>query len=409
MTKAIYPGSFDPVTFGHLDIIRRAAQAFDELVVAVGRNSSKKYLFDERTRVELIEMEIRRLGLLKPVKVVAFNGLLADFAYEVGANIIVKGVRPGARDFDYETMLHQISITQQRGVDTHILIAKEELSHVSSSAVRELALHQGLLHEYVPLRVKQELEMLTPQLIVGLTGSIASGKSYIMSQMEKLSGHAGYSEIHHVDLDKIAHEILDDSPETPRKEGVYQELRGKIADHFKLPKIDRYAIGNIVFNYPEERAWLNNILRVPILTRVRREIGQKKGIVFLNGALLVEAGYLPICNNIVVVIKADRDVQLKRLKARGLNSDQIERRLESQFTSEQKITAVKEAIDREMFGRLFVVDNSTAPIKMDISRKCKYLLAMLCLPHVERNRGMGLFWEHFPTNSEESPEVYERR
>ena len=385
------------MTFGHLDIIKRAASAFDKLIVAVGYNSSKKGLFDPDYRALMIRKEVEKLKLRR-VEVVTFQGLLADYAYESGAKFVVKGVRPGAKDFDYETMLHQISITQQRGIDTHILIAREELSHVSSSAVRELALHQGLLHEYVPIRVKQAMELLIPQLIVGVTGSIATGKSTLsesLSNGRRIGGPDDYYGVHNIDLDKIAHGILD---EQVRTEQVYVDLRYEIREHFKLGKLTRKSLGEVVFNDEFARQELNEMLRVPIMTRVRKEIGRKQGIILLNGALLVEAGYLKMCNNHVVVTTASPLDQENRLINRGLTKDQIERRLAAQMTSDEKIQEVKDAIQADGFGRLLVYDSSEREEPSANLRAKSLVLHEICRP-------FGSYGFSYPATTEDSREM----
>lgn len=414
MRIAIYPGSFDPVTFGHLDIIKRAALAFDKLIVAVGYNQNKKGLFDPEYRAELIRREVKRLNLPRPnpmtgpnIEVVAFQGLLADFAYEKGAQFVVKGVRPNGGDFSYETLLHQISITQQRGIDTHILIAREELSHISSSAVKELALHQGLLHEYVPLRVKQAVELLTPQLIVGVTGAIASGKSTLCETLADRkvgawSGEGPGLRVYNIDLDKIAHGLLDPAA---RPEPAYEQLRENIREHFQLSKLTRKALGDVVFIDDKARAELNEMMRVPILTRVRREMLGKKGVILLNGALLVEAGYLPLCNNHVVVVKTSPLEQENRLKARGLTPKQMERRLEAQLTSEQKANEAMEAMKRDGFGRVIMYESFDRESPSQNHRAPSDVLELICKPFV----AYGLeYWTGLGYEQTQAPQVFEQ-
>ncbi len=176
MAGAIYSGSFDPVTLGHLDIIRRARRAFDPLRVVVGNNPAKRYVFTLEERARFLRHELVDLGV--EVHTIE-NQLLADYAYEAGFPVVVKGVR-GIQDYDYERMMHEINLTQQRGIDTHVLLGRRELAHVSSSAVKELCRYQGFTHEYVPLIVKEALERrLNEQVVVGVTGGIACGKSHL--------------------------------------------------------------------------------------------------------------------------------------------------------------------------------------------------------------------------------------
>lgn len=343
MSRAIYSGSFDPVTFGHLDIIERAARVFDELEVVVGNHPAKRYVFDLEERVGFLRQAIRdpRVRVRK-----IENQLLADYAYEAGVRTIVKGVR-GIRDYDHERMMHEINITQQRGIDTHILLARKELDHVSSSAVKELCRFQGFTHEYVPLVAKEALERrLNEQTIVGVTGGIGSGKSHVASRLVEAGLRLGIA-VHDLDLDRVAHDLLEE-----RQETAYRELRQEISAAFGLPELKRKALGEMVFNDPAKLARLNEIMRVPLLTRLRAGMAGKRGILLVNAALLAEADLLHLCNNNVVLVTADESVRMTRLRARGLSEEQIARRLASQYSTEEKRRRITERIAECRWGRM---------------------------------------------------------
>ncbi len=135
--RAVCPGSFDPITRGHLDIISRAAEVFSEIVVAVGHNTTKNYLFDFGERVELARDAIANL---ENVRVEPIRGLLVDFCRQHDARVIVKGVRFGS-DFDYELQMSQLN-RQLSGIETVLLPAGREYGTISSSMLREVA-HNG--------------------------------------------------------------------------------------------------------------------------------------------------------------------------------------------------------------------------------------------------------------------------
>lgn len=124
MKRAIYAFSGDPITYGHINIIKRAANFFDEVVAGIGVNPSKSYMF---TLEERTEMAQNALEGLRNVKVTSFEGLLVDYAYEQAIPVIIKGVR-NAADFDYERALKEIGDSQRAGIETHILFAKPELA-----------------------------------------------------------------------------------------------------------------------------------------------------------------------------------------------------------------------------------------------------------------------------------------
>ncbi len=146
MIKAVYPGSFDPVTFGHLDIIRRSASIADQLIVGVLNNGQKKPLFSVEERVSML----RQVTAEFPnVKVASFSGLLIDFARELEATIIVRGLR-AITDFEYELQMSQTNHIMEPGIDTVFLTTSLEYAYLSSSTVKEVALFGGDISHFVP-------------------------------------------------------------------------------------------------------------------------------------------------------------------------------------------------------------------------------------------------------------------
>jgi pantetheine-phosphate adenylyltransferase len=150
--RAVCPGSFDPVTTGHLDIIRRAAGLFDEVVVAVGTNVSKRRLFSSEERIAMVR---RATDDLDNVSVEGFEGLVTTFCSHHGAGAIVKGLR-AASDFDYELQMAQMN-SSLTGVETVFLPSSPERGFVSSSLVKEVAGFGGDVSEFVPGFVRDEL------------------------------------------------------------------------------------------------------------------------------------------------------------------------------------------------------------------------------------------------------------
>lgn len=153
MSKALCPGSFDPVTYGHIDIIERAARTFDQVVVAILTNPRKRPLFTVEERLEMLE---EALAHLPNVSVAAGEGLLVNFAREVGANVIVKGLRP-IQDFEYEWQMGMVNRYLDAEIETFFLMSRTEYSHLSSSIVRELATHGASLDGLVPPGVAARL------------------------------------------------------------------------------------------------------------------------------------------------------------------------------------------------------------------------------------------------------------
>ena len=146
MSKAIYPGSFDPVTLGHVDIIRRAAKMFDSLTVSVLNNSEKTPLFSVDERVNIL---IEVLRGIPNVKILSYEGLLVDFAVSCGAGVIVRGLR-AVTDFEYELQLAQTNSVLNKGVDTIFLTTSLKYAYLSSSTVKEVASYGGDISKFVP-------------------------------------------------------------------------------------------------------------------------------------------------------------------------------------------------------------------------------------------------------------------
>ncbi len=153
---AIYPGTFDPVTYGHLDIIERASNLFDRVVVALGINAQKQPLFSDTERAELLSLAIRERELTN-VQVRTFSGLLAQFAHDIGAIAIIRGMR-ALSDFDYE---FQLALTNRKlfpGAETVFLMPKETYVYLSSSMVKVIAQNAGDVSYFVPPCVEKELK-----------------------------------------------------------------------------------------------------------------------------------------------------------------------------------------------------------------------------------------------------------
>ena len=146
MRIGIYPGSFDPITLGHLDVIERAAKLVDSLIIGVLNNSSKQPLFSAEDRVGMIKLVTAHIP---NVKVEAFEGLLVDFAKEKNANIVVRGLR-AVTDFEYELQMAQTNSKISSQVDTIFLATNVKYAYLSSSVVREIAKYGGDISHFVP-------------------------------------------------------------------------------------------------------------------------------------------------------------------------------------------------------------------------------------------------------------------
>jgi pantetheine-phosphate adenylyltransferase len=153
MNIAIYPGTFDPITYGHLDVIERAQEIFDRVIVAVARNASKQPLFTEGERVAMIKQVVKKY---RTVRVDSFTGLLVEYARSKNATAIVRGLR-AVSDFEYE---FQMALTNRKlagEITTVFLMPHEKYTYLNSSIVREIGAHGGDVSSFVPPLVRRKL------------------------------------------------------------------------------------------------------------------------------------------------------------------------------------------------------------------------------------------------------------
>ena len=163
MSIAVYPGSFDPVTYGHLDIIKRSIRVFDKLVIGILLNSEKNPLFSMEERVEFLTEATKDM---ENVEVKSFSGLLVDFARENNADITVRGLR-AVTDFEYELQIAQINNKLDSNLDTMFFTTSTEYAYLSSTIVREIASYHGDVSELVPPYVEQKLKQKFRERIEG--------------------------------------------------------------------------------------------------------------------------------------------------------------------------------------------------------------------------------------------------
>jgi dephospho-CoA kinase len=283
--------------------------------------------------------------------------LLVDFAYELGAKVIVKGVR-NPTDFEYENSLFRMSDSQQLGIETVIFIAQPELAHVSSSAVKQIQKEQGLIHDYVPLNVKQALEAkISQQFLLAISGEIGAGKSYLAQRFVTWGKELGIK-VHNIELDHLAHEIYQEL-DHPGYQQVRAQLKLEFGSQIERDDgaIDRQQLGKIVFANQDKLQRLNQIMRQPLLVRLRRALYEKQGLILLNAALIAETNMSHLANHHVCLVKTDPKSQRQRLKARDLSDQQIERRLASQYTYQQKKKLLQRKIEAAGYGHLWQFHN----------------------------------------------------
>ncbi len=160
-SAAVYAGTFDPITNGHLDIIRRARSVFSTVYVAVAGSSSKKVWFSAEERVAMVNEAVSEASLSESVVVQAFDGLLVDYVKKVEADVIVRGLR-AVSDYEYEAQMAHINRQLASEIETVFLVTSEDCSFISSSIVKNVAINGGDVSRFVPgiveSRLKKEVE-----------------------------------------------------------------------------------------------------------------------------------------------------------------------------------------------------------------------------------------------------------
>ncbi len=154
MKLAVFPGSFDPITNGHIDLVERAVPLFDKIVVAVGINTSKNYLFSLEQRMVWLRKSFEHLP---SVEVSSFEGLTVNFCKAINANFLLRGLRQSS-DFDYEKTISQLNSIIGDDIETIFLISRPELSHISSTIVRELIKGDGDVSKFVPKHIAESIQ-----------------------------------------------------------------------------------------------------------------------------------------------------------------------------------------------------------------------------------------------------------
>jgi pantetheine-phosphate adenylyltransferase len=353
----LFAGSFDPFHWGHAEIVRKALLTYDEVIVGVGVNPSKNYMFTLEERVDMIEKTLHRF--LDRVTVVPFSGLTIHFAFEQDIPVIVKGIR-NTRDMEYEQGIMDAESTQNLNIKTEFIWTQGDLAKISSSTIKGLLKEQGyidgLVHPYVKRRLEERMHK---QYIIGITGVIGAGKTTVGNKFVEY-GKEFNMPIHNIELDYIPHKIYDGTYPEPRYAKIRKEVVERFGNGVENPdgSINRKSLGDIVFNDMDALEELNNILNEGIRVKICKELYGKKGLIMINSALLAESGLLRLANLNIVLVNIDKETQKERLKNRGLNDEQIHRRMRSQYGYDMKWNIIESDIQHCNTGRIFNIDGT---------------------------------------------------
>ena len=317
MKKGMYGFSADPITWGHIDLIQRAARLVDELWVVVFSNPKKSTLFSKRKRYEMVKACLEGI---KNVHVDQAEGLLADYALKRGIDVLFRGVRHAA-DLRYEQQLLMGNKLQgDNHLETVLLPSSVSTQHITSTMTKTIAADHGDVRAYVPLVVKQALEeRMWNQCLIAITGTIASGKSTVTRQIIKSLRQEGIPS-QSIDLDALVHSIY-----AQTQKGYYPQLTDSLKQIFgktvlaKTTGIDVPSLRRELFALPQRETKqalfrLQEAIKQPLKSRLREEQYGLRGLIILEAPMIAEYNQLSLVNNNVILITIDPKEQRKRLQ-----------------------------------------------------------------------------------------------
>jgi len=355
---ALYAFSWDPITYGHEDIINRIAPKFDKVIVGIWDNPDKKYLFSLQERREMAKDAL--INILN-VEVLDYKGLLTTFAAEQDVDFVVRWIR-NTTDMEAEKQLFLALNTQKMPVDTMLLMCSPDKEHISSSAAKAILKENWKIHGFVKLNVKQAMEAkMNWYYSIGITWEIWSWKSYTAEQLVKFWISFGIP-TKNIEMDKIWHEILWELQEpiyVHTRENIIKEFWEEVRIFPDNNFINRKALGKIVFGNAEKISKLNEFMQTPITIRLERLGYKSSWLHLINAALLIEWESTYRTNNNMIIVETDENTQLQRISDRdNLDPEQIKRRISSQYNTEKKKSLLHEKIKKDNRWKIINYENN---------------------------------------------------
>lgn len=356
--RGLFALSADPITNGHLSLIELAVQQCDELIVLVANNDAKKedYAFTLAERTQMVQRAVELFGFGEQrVRVLPTTGLLTDVFVQEECDVIFRGLRHDYDRINEEEQMALYTLIQPRVADRFVFLnTPHPYTHISSSWVKSFARLQVDISPYVPVLVKQAIEeRVCHQFKIGITGTLAVGKSTVARRLVAQFQEEGY-EAHHIDIDILLHEFYQE--DSAAADTVRQQLAQRFGQQVlskNSKEVNRPALAQQLFSASatqETIHWAQNLV-VPHVERIyRNRICDLRGIIFVEWAQLAEMHMHHWVNNNVIVV--DSPQQREFAAQRGLTQEYIDGCKKFQWSTEQKIAALQAAIDTDGSGNI---------------------------------------------------------
>jgi len=343
--KVVYPGTFDGLHYGHLDIMERASRMFDEVIIAIGNNETKKPLFNANERYRMLKETLQNYN--SNISVYKFNGMLNDFMWKRNINIVVRGVR-NEDDFKSVKNTHDFIWKIDKSYETIPLISNIQHRNLSSSMVKAVEHHGGDISHFVPPNIKRQLEKkISERIFIGITGMMGAGKNFIVDLLMRVYPRRGKS-VYSIDFDRLVRDIhtklidtryIEFRKELIKKFGLSIHDKSRFADFHYF--INTKELAKIVFNKNSkyELKYLSDMLYEPAMHYFRDYLRMRdlRGVIFLNCPYLIEYNLINLCNGNMVIINADDEVRKERVMKRdGITEEEFLVRSSHQLSFEGK-------------------------------------------------------------------------
>jgi pantetheine-phosphate adenylyltransferase len=347
MPNAIYPLSADPITNGHLDVIFRARKIFDNLIVAVGNNYAKNYTFSLLERKEMVKRVLKNFS---NIRVIGFEGLLTDLTKQENINFIVRGFR-NSNDYLHELNLYQNYLSQNPDLEFINLFSSNNF--ISSTAVKEMIIAGGEIHQSVGILVKSALEKkLKKQVLIGISGGVGAGKSTVARILVQ-ELQAKNIPAQSIDLDILGHEVLE--AKTPIELEVKQKILAKFGSSIldNNQNIDRSKLAQKSFSDKQNLKFLTDLIHPLVLLKLRQKLQNKTGVIFVESGIWEEYELSYICNHTMILLESSPQKVSQRLLKKGLGLADIEQRLVNQLDYNGKKSTLQNLIQKDDYGTIW--------------------------------------------------------